>query len=214
MKRVLVFILIVFISSPALSNPAKLTTEEYRAAEEELLLGCSGSGGYFLDLDEMAWLKKGRAIHPIKENRSDKNNLHAILGDSLQHMARYKEAAREFRLAGRTLAAAEVDWLVRNPDLHGGGMPKLHFIPGRLPIEELATAETVTANDRTFVSEFKGSVFLDDVEHDRHAVIFVFESSYDWVSSLKFDGKTLTGEIHTTGGHFEYDPDSNLVTIH
>lgn len=224
MRKVVMFIVLIavlFVTGAlraqsdeiVLSDPAKLTTEEYRALEHKMLLGSGGSSGYHLGPDEIAWLKKGRRLHPAAERDDDGTNLHNILGQSLEHMHRYREAMLEYREAGMMLAAEEMDWLVHNPGMQNGGVPKLNFVPGRLPMDQLGTAKVAEVEDRVFVAEFKGGLFLDDKARDRHAVIFVPEDQYDWLTYPEFNGKTLTSPMHLSDRRFEYDPDANVVKI-
>lgn len=197
----------------SLADPAKLSAKEFKIKEEQLLEGFSGSSGYFLEDEDIEWLKKGREIHPVGAGETGREDLHKISAISLSNMLRYREAAAEYEKANLPVQAAQMDWLVRNPKLQDGGSPDLRFITGRLPMGQLGSTETAEDAGRLFVSEFKGAVFLSELAQDRYAVIFVPEDEYNWLRNIKFTGGKLTGILHNSERQFAYDPSANLVTI-
>jgi hypothetical protein len=129
-------------------------------------------------------------------------------------MKEYKESIEEYRRIGNNFGAEEAEWFLNNGEIKNGTVKIVEY-PGEIPWGPVAS-ETAKTEDKQylFVAYFKGPVYRYDKPKDKHSIIFDAASKYDWVDSLKWDGKRLMmkcRDLSEPGENYEFNNAKNTL---
>lgn len=190
-------------------NPTQLSENQFYGYEQAIVSGYSGSGGYFLEKEEIEWLKKAVAALEAKGIKlKDEHDRGIAFGDSYFHLKEYPQAILEYKKAGHFGGAEEVEWVLNNGEAKNGPLKIVEY-PGKI-IFDASEAARIEDGKYLFVSYFKGPVYRYDKANDSHAVIYA-PDRYDWVDFLDWDGEKLIIIERDGAGAFEFDNKTNTL---
>ena len=134
-----------------------------------------------------------------------------VFGDSYFNLKEYPKAIEEYNRAGELGSSEEAEWFLNNDGIKNGAVKVVEY-PGKIPY---TSSEVTRAEDKRylFVSYLKGPVYRYDKANDEHAVIYAL-GRYDWVDSLKWDGKRLVMKCLDSGepgDNFEFNNATNTL---
>jgi len=166
-----------------------LTPQLFYELEQSIIGLYSGSGGYFLGEEEIAWIRETVAAFKARNIKlKDECERDFVIAWSYFNDEEYKKALNEFKKIKNQTGVELTEWAIENKGIKNGKLKIKEYL-GKIPCE--ATELAKTENDRyLFVSYYKGSVYRYDKANNLHALVYAPDSQYDWCNHLDFkDGK-------------------------
>lgn len=190
-------------------DPAHLSADQFYYYEFRIIALNSGSGGSFLEERHIEWLKKAVAILEAKGIKlKDEYQRGNVYGSSYFHLGEYQKAVEEYRKVGDVGSVENAEWFLNNGEIKNGTVKIVEY-PGEIPYGEDFLAAQAQDKQYLFASFFKGPIYRYDKANKKHAIIFAPAWNYDWVDSLKWDGKRLVMKCRdmgkSVGDSFEFD---------
>ena len=184
-----------------------LTPQQFYELEQSIIGLYSGSGGYFLGEQEIAWLRKAEKIFKSKGIKlKDEEYRNFVIADSYFNNDNKDKALEEFKNMDNQQGIELSEWVISNEGITKGKVKIKEYL-GKIPCE--ATELAKTENDRNlFVSYFKGPVYRYDKVNNLHALVYAPDFKYDWCDHLNFkDGKLFIKlrDIGQPGAKFVFD---------
>ena len=184
-----------------------LTPEQFYELEGSMISLYSGSGGYFLGEQEIAWLRKAERSFKSKGIKlKDEEYRNFVIANSYFNYNKYARALEEFKNINYQHGIELTEWVISNAGITKGKVNIKEYL-GKIPCEatELAKIE----NDRyLFISYFKGPVYRYDKVNNLHAIVYAPDFKYDWCDHLDFkNGKLFIKlrDIGKPGAKFIFD---------
>ena len=194
-------------------DPGSLSEKQYYQYEYELISGYSGSGGYFLNEPQIAWLRKAEKSFQSRGIKlKDEWNRHSVIAWSYFNNEIYDKALREFEAIKDQGGIELAEWKIDNKGIKNG-VVKVKEYPGKLPFEN--SQEAKVADKRyLFVAYFKGPVCRYDKIKNVNAIIYSPDNEYDWCDKLSLVKNKLTiklRDVGKVGDSFAFDNISNKI---
>jgi tetratricopeptide (TPR) repeat protein len=200
------------IDSILATDPSTLSPEQFYRYEFAVVHGYSGSGGHFLEDEQIAWLRKAEAAFqargiPLK----DEWQRDYVIADSYLNAGEYEKALEEYRKLGNQYGSELSEWFVNNGDLLYAGQVKVFEHDGEIPCSASETARA--ENERyVFVAYFKGPVYRYDKLTRKHALIYAPRDKYDWCDELELeDSKVIIQLRRGEAGTYAFDNARNEI---
>ncbi len=187
------------------THPSTISEKQFYKYESDIIVGFSGSGGYFLNNDGINWILKAEDIFNKKGIKlKDKEHRHSVIAWSYFHSEQYGKALKELNDIKDQSGVELVEWVVNNSGIKNG-IVKIKEYKGKIPDESSEGAKI--ENDRyLFISYFKGPVYRYDKLKNLHALIYAPGSQYDWCDDLKLqNGKLVIRLGDIDGTSFVFD---------
>jgi hypothetical protein len=77
-----------------------------------------------------------------------------------------------------------------------------------------STASVLETDDAAWLSYFKGPLVCFKKKSEEWFIVYCPVISYEWVTSIAFDGKRIWFSIHSGGVMFSYDPNIQMLLRH
>ena len=187
-------LLLAEVASTLQHDPTSASAIEARVYFDRIVSASSGSGGYFLGAQEIAWLERlddsltarhidGTGVQQMRRE------MHSAFADSYFHEDRLEKALTEYSRARDQYGIEDIVWRLRN---RRGPSARVQITEYAGPVPEGGAIAATAENKRfKFIAYFKGPVFRYDKASRRHAVLLAPVDHYGWSDSLRLTGRTL-----------------------
>jgi len=190
-----------------------LTPQQFYELEYAIIAGFSGSGGYFLGEEEIAWIRKTVAAFKARNIKlEDEWERDFVIAWSYFGYEKYQKALEEFKNMDNQQGIELTEWFINNKGIKNAKVKITEYL-GKIPYE--ATELVTTENDRyLFASYFKGPVYRYDKVNNLHAIVYAPDFKYDWCDNLDLkDGKLFIKlrDIGEPGAKFIFDNKTHRI---